>query len=242
MSVVKMNRLCTICARGGSKGVKNKNIIDIAGKPIIAHTIIQAKKSELFNYIVVSSDSPEIREIAMKWGADFTVDRPKALATDTAAKIPAIQHAVKTAENKANNDNPFDIIVDLDATSPLRIVSDIKNAVMEFESNRSATNLISITKAHRSPYFNMVEVYNGYAKLIKPLSDTVIRRQDTPVCYDMNASIYIWRCDALFQNQCVLTDKTITYFMPEERSIDIDTEFDLKIVRFLAASRMDMQE
>ncbi|OGT34479.1 MAG: flagellar modification protein B [Gammaproteobacteria bacterium RIFCSPHIGHO2_02_FULL_39_13] len=237
-----MNRLCTICARGGSKGVTNKNIIDIAGKPLIAHTIIQAKKSELFDYIAVSSDSSEIREVAMKWGADFTITRPQELASDTAAKIPAIQHAVNTAEKKLNGGKSYDIIVDLDATSPLRIVLDIKNAVMEFESNNEAMNLISITKAHRSPYFNMVEVYNGYAKLIKPLSDTIIRRQDTPACYDMNASIYIWRRDTLFQNQSVLTNKTMTYFMPEERSIDIDTEFDLKIVRFLAESRMDMQE
>jgi len=237
-----LNRLCTICARGGSKGVTNKNIIDIAGKPLIAHTIIQAKKSELFDYIAVSSDSSEIREVAMKWGADFTITRPQELASDTAAKIPAIQHAVNTAEKKLNGGKSYDIIVDLDATSPLRIVLDIKNAVMEFESNNEAMNLISITKAHRSPYFNMVEVYNGYAKLIKPLSDTIIRRQDTPACYDMNASIYIWRRDTLFQNQSVLTNKTMTYFMPEERSIDIDTEFDLKIVRFLAESRMDMQE
>ena len=237
-----VNRLCTICARGGSKGVKNKNLANIAGKPLIAHTLIQAKASGLFDYLVVSSDSKIIRDTAMAWGADFTIDRPEVLATDTAAKIPAIQHAVKIAENKINNEEPFDIIVDLDATSPLRIISDIKNAVMEFESNHEATNLISVTKARRSPYFNMVEVHNGYAKLIKPLSDTVIRRQDTPACYDMNASIYIWRRDALFQNQRVLTDKTMTYFMPEERSIDIDTEFDLKIVRFLAASRMDMQE
>jgi len=237
-----MKRLCTICARGGSKGVKNKNLVDIAGKPLIAHTLIQAKTSGLFDYLVVSSDSEAIRDTAMAWGADFTIDRPEALATDTAAKIPAIQHAVKTAEDEMNYSKPFDIVVDLDATSPLRSIADIKNAVREFESHREATNLISITKARRSPYFNMVEVHNGYAKLINPLSDVIVRRQDAPVCYDMNASIYIWRCDALFQNQSVLTDKTMTYFMPEERSIDIDTEFDLKIVRFLAASRMDMQE
>ena len=241
MSVVKLNRLCTICARGGSKGVTNKNIIDITGKPLIAHTITQAKKSELFDYIVVSSDSLEIREIAMKWGADFTITRPQELASDTAAKIPAIQHAVKTAEEKLNNGKSYDLIVDLDATSPLRIVSDIKNAVMEFESNHEATNLISVTKARRSPYFNMVEVQNGYAKLIKPLSGTIVRRQDTPACYDMNASIYIWRRDFLFQHSTVITDKTLFFTMPEERSVDIDSPLDLKIVKLLARSRKDFQ-
>src|SRR3990167_5065405 len=177
------NKLCTICARGGSKGVTNKNIIDITGKPLIAHTITQAKKSELFDYIVVSSDSSEIREIAMKWGADFTITRPQELASDTAAKIPAIQHAVKTAEEKLNNGKSYDLIVDLDATSPLRVVSDIKNAVMEFESNHEATNLISVAKAHRSPYFNMVKIHNGYATLVNLLSNQIIRRQDAPVCY-----------------------------------------------------------
>ena len=76
-----MKRICTICARGGSQGVKNKNILSLCGKPLIAHSILQAKKSGLFDFIVVSSDSKKIRDVAMKWGAHYVIDRPAALAT-----------------------------------------------------------------------------------------------------------------------------------------------------------------
>ena len=121
-----MKVLCTICARGGSQGVKNKNIISLCGKPLIAHTILQAKKSGLFGVIAVSSDSQKILSVAKKWGADYVIDRPPELASSTAAKIPAIQHAVTQIEMLANTE--FDVLVDLDATSPLRSVDDLRNS------------------------------------------------------------------------------------------------------------------
>lgn len=91
-------RICTICARGGSKGVVNKNIRPLAGKPLIAHTIERAKASGLFACIAVSSDSPAILEAAATWGADYMIRRPEELATDNAAKIPAIRHCLAEAE------------------------------------------------------------------------------------------------------------------------------------------------
>lgn len=236
-----MKKLCTICARGGSQGVKNKNITSLLGKPLIAHSILQAKKSNLFDSVVVSSDSPIIREIALEWGADFVIDRPIALASDTSAKLPAIQHAVLAAEKIHNQGNLFDIIVDLDATSPLRFVSDIQNAMMQFQQSHNTKNLITAMPSRRSPYFNMVEQdKNGKIYLSKKLDVGIVRRQDSPACFDMNASIYIWRRDALFSNEGLFTDETVLYVMPEERSIDIDSELDLKIVTVLAEERQDL--
>ncbi|MCJ8007611.1 cytidylyltransferase domain-containing protein [Lederbergia wuyishanensis] len=233
-----MNRICTICARGGSKGVKNKNIRDLLDIPLIAHSIIQAKKSSMFEVIAVSSDSNDILAIAKEYGADLLIERPKELATDQAAKLPVIQHCVKVSEEKL--DRKFDIVVDLDATSPLRSIEDIVQSLTQFEGNKDATNLITGAPARRSPYFNLVEVIDSYVSLSKPLEKGIVRRQDAPKSYDMNASIYIWRRESLLKSTSVFQSNTILYEMPEERSIDIDSELDFEFVSFLAKKRGEL--
>ncbi|KGR76486.1 acylneuraminate cytidylyltransferase family protein [Ureibacillus sinduriensis] len=232
-----MNRICTICARGGSKGVKNKNIRELLGIPLIAHSIIQAKNSNLFDVIAVSSDSEEILKIAKFYGVDYVIKRPNELATDTAAKIPVMQHCVSEVEKLSGL--KFDIITDLDATSPLRDISDIKNCIELLELHHEATNIITAAPARRSPYFNMVEkLENGYVELSKSLTTkSIIRRQDAPKTYDMNASIYAWRRNEFFNCESVFTNKTLLYEMPEERSQDIDSELDFEIVKLLAEKR-----
>lgn len=235
-----MKIICTVCARGGSQGVKNKNLIPLCKKPLIAHSILQAKKTKLFDVIAVSSDSEKILATAKKWGADYLIHRPAEMATSIAAKIPAIQHAVLQTE--INTNMQFDVIVDLDATAPLRTVSDIKHALQLFLENKNATNLITACPSRKSPYFNLVEADdNGFVKLSKTPEKPIIRRQDTPACYDMNASIYVWKRNALFHNSSVVSDRTLLYVMPEERSVDIDTPIDLELVRLLAKSRKDLQ-
>lgn len=235
---IDMKMICTICARAGSQGVKNKNIISFLGKPLVAHTIIQAQQSNLFDHIVVSTDSIALKKIALQYGVDLVVDRPEALATATAAKIPAIQHAVECAEMTLNFSKPFDLIMDLDVTSPLREVADIKNAIHQFQQNKAAENLISATPSRRSPYFNMIEIDDqGVVRLVKQLENNIVRRQDAPQCYDMNASIYIWRRAALFSKKGLFSLYTEVYVMPEERSYDIDSELDLEIVRMIGEKR-----
>ncbi len=227
-----MNRICSICARGGSKGVPNKNLAIIKNKPLIAHTIEQAKKTDLFKEISVSSDSDEILDISEKWGASFFVKRPIKLATSESAKLPAIQHNVKEVEKSKNK--RFDTIVDLDATSPLREPSDIIKAVNLLEKSEKGKNLISGCVSRRSPYFNLVELNeDGFVELSKKLENRIVRRQDSPKCFDMNASIYIWKRDVFFKVDEILLKNTIMFEMPEEKSVDIDTKFDLNIVNFL---------
>lgn len=234
-----MSRICTICARGGSKGVKNKNLKPLLGKPLLAHTIYQAKISNMFDVVAVSSDSEEILEVAKQYGADITITRPIELASDVAAKLPGIKHCVKTVEQ--NRKQQFDIIVDLDVTSPLRSVEDIKQTIKLFEQQKEATNLITGSPSRRSPYFNLVELNKeGYAILSKPLDYKVKRRQDSPRCFDMNASIYIWRREVFFQSDILFQPTTILYEMPEERSVDIDSELDFEWVTFLANKRGEL--
>ncbi len=224
--------LCTICARGGSKGVPNKNLKIIAGKPLIAHTISQAKEAGIFTSVVVSSDSEAILEASLKWGADIAIKRPDVLATDSAAKLPVILHAAKTAEEQLKIKH--DVFVDMDATSPLRAVGDILGAV-ELLLASNVENVITGSPARRSPYFNLVEEQQDKTvALSKKLDKAVIRRQDSPRCFDMNASIYVWRRDALINSSPhVFYPSTKLYEMPEERSIDIDTPLDFQIVEFL---------
>jgi CMP-N,N'-diacetyllegionaminic acid synthase len=226
-----MSRICTICARGGSKGVKNKNIRDLAGKPLIAYAINQAQASHLFDVIVVSSDSPEILDIGRKYGADLLVKRPEELATDTAAKVPVIRHCVAEAEGVTGK--RFDVVVDLDVTSPLRLVEDIQGAVNLLE-NEKVANVITGAPARRSPYFNLVELgKDGVVRLSKSLEQPIVRRQDSPHCFDMNASIYVWQRTALFESLTIFNADTRLFVMPKERSTDIDDEIDFEIVELL---------
>lgn len=223
-----MRRLCTVCARGGSKGVADKNLMQVAGKPLLAHSLLQARSSGLFAAIAVSSDSPRILETAGQWGADLLVERPAELATDAAPKLPAIQHAVEWAERVTGE--PFDTLVDLDATSPLRSVEDIRGAVGLLESS-GVSQVITGTPARRSPYFNLVEIAgDGSVRLVREADPPVARRQDAPPCFDMNASIYVWTRDGLFHRHQPFNPDARLFVMPEERSIDIDSSFDARIV------------
>lgn len=230
-----MKRLCTICVRSGSKGVAGKNIRELAGKPLLAHSIIQAKASGLFLAVAVSSDSDEILSIAGIWGADHLIKRPAQLATDQAPKIPVIRHCLKTVEKMTCQ--LFEVVVDLDATSPLRHVSDINDVVRLLEE-KQVSNVITVTPARHSPYFNMVEMDDrGIVQLSKPLPEPIYRRQDAPECYDLNASVYAWQRDALLRMPTVFNPDMLLYVMPQERSVDIDSELDFEFVRLLMNRR-----
>jgi CMP-N-acetylneuraminic acid synthetase len=224
-----MKILGTICARGGSKGVKNKNIRPIQGKPLIAYTITCFKKWGKANRIVCSTDSETIAKIAQKYGAEIPFMRPSELATDTTFKLLVLQHLVTFCEKQENS--RYDIIVDLDPTAPLRKPRFIDEAFNKFVES-DANNLYSVCKARKNPYFNMVEVdKEGYAHLCK--TSSITRRQDAPIVYEINASIYIYKRDFLLKTKTLHSDKTIVYEMPDIASIDIDTEIDFLFVEFL---------
>jgi CMP-N,N'-diacetyllegionaminic acid synthase len=230
-----VKRLCTICVRAGSKGVRSKNTRPLAGKPLLAHSLEQARASGLFAAIAVSSDSDEILALARRWGADLLVKRPDALASDTAAKLPAIQHALLDSERQLGRH--FEVLVDLDATSPLRIPEDIRAAVALLERSPGA-NVITGAPARRSPYFNLVEQRpDGTVGVSKPPAVAIVRRQDAPPCFDMNASIYVWWTADFRAAPAVFTPRTRLYAMPEERSLDIDSELDFRLVEFLMSER-----
>jgi CMP-N,N'-diacetyllegionaminic acid synthase len=229
-----MKRLCTICVRAGSKGVKNKNIRPLRGTPLLVYSIQHALSSNLFDTLAVSSDSSELLDIARSAGVDCCIERPLDLASDTSPKIPAIRHCVEQVERLTGKQ--FETLVDLDVTSPLRSVADIAAVVELLEGDPGVSNVITAMPARRSPYFNMVELQvDGTVKLAKTAASTIARRQDAPQCFDMNASIYAWRREVLLSQDTLFLPKTRLHVMPEERSWDIDSEVDFAIVEALMA-------
>ena len=229
-------RICTVTVRAGSKGVPGKNWRELRGIPLFAHSLRQAAECGLFDRIVVSSDAPEVLDTAERWGATDVIVRPAALATDSAGKLPAIVHAVEEVEGRLGV--VFLTAVDLDATSPLRATSDIVGAVTLLELS-GADSVITGAEAHRSPYFNLVEEdpTTGIVALSKVVNPPVLRRQDAPRAYDMNASIYAWRRDSLVEDPRVFYATTRLFEMPVERSHDIDSELDFEIVDWLMSRR-----
>jgi len=230
---MKHNILLTICARGGSKGVKGKNIRLLCGKPLIAYTIEQAKKWGKADHIIVSTDSIDIAEISKKYGAEVPFLRPPELATDTAKKLDAMRHALGECEKIFGKH--YDSVVDLDPTSPVRTVDDIQKAYQKFLVSQSKT-LFSVIPAYKNPYFNMVEIDSKeHVHLCKVPNTPIIRRQDAPRVYDMNASIYIYKCSYIKkkQNVSAISNKTALYIMDETSGIDIDREIDFNFIEFL---------
>jgi CMP-N,N'-diacetyllegionaminic acid synthase len=226
-----MKVLCTICARGNSQGLKNKNILLFKNKPLISHSLLQAKKSKLYNKIVVSSDSYKILKISSKFKPDYLIKRPKFLARPNTSKIKTVRHALLSAEKKFKI--KFDYIVDLDVTSPIRDILDLKKSLKKILSEKNEI-LVSAVESRKNPYFNMIEFKkNKKLDLVKKSKERINSRQKAPKVYDMNASIYIWKRNSLLLKESLFFGKTSLYIMKNRNALDIDKFEDLKILRIL---------
>ena len=224
-----MNIICTICARGGSKGTPGKNKRLLCGKPLIVYTIETARRCKSINRIIVSTDDPEIAEIVKKAGAEVPFMRPKELAQDDSPKIPVMRHAVRFLESEEGYRT--DIIVDLDPTSPLRTEQDVE-ACIKMVADGEADNVFSVTEAHRNPYFNMAEIVDGKVRPVKRLDRPITRRQDAPKVYDLNDSINVWKRDTLMNNDTLWTENAGIYRM-SRWAVDIDDGKDFELVEFI---------
>lgn len=227
-----MKILCTICARGGSKGVPNKNIRELAGKPLIAHTIEQALACPLIDRVVVSTDSEKIAAVARQYGAEVPFLRPAHMADDFVTKLPARKHAIEFYIEKLNFYPDF--VIDLDPTAPLRTQEDILACIEALKNDFQADAAITGYLSNRNPYFNMLETdEDGYLRLSKPAANEYTRRQDCPKVYAMNSVASIWRTKKLLETDRVLGGRIKLVEIPAERSIDIDNETDFKLIELL---------
>jgi len=199
------------------------------GKPLIAHTIEQARQSKYIDRVIVSTEAEEIAKISLEHGAEVPFIRPMELARDSSSTVDVLLHAINWLETVDRY--AFDILLLLHTTTPLRSIEDIDKSIsLMVEEN--ADNVFSVAEAHRNPYFNMVEEgSDGFVRLVK--EGCFSTRQAAPKVYDMNASIYVWWKNVLKEGKKIFLKKTKAFVMPKERSIDIDDNIDFKIAEIL---------
>lgn len=217
--------LAIIPARGGSKGVPRKNIRDAVGKPLIAWTIDEAKKSKYIDRLIVSSEDKEIITIAESWGCEAPFVRPEELARDDTPGVEPVLHAVKMLPG-------YDYIVLLQPTSPLRSAEDIDGCIEQC-IKRQANTCVSVTEPDKNPYWMYELDEHGRLYPVIKTDKAILRRQDLPKVYVLNGAVYVTKCDWLLINKALITAETIAYLMPKERSLDIDGELDFVLLEAL---------
>ncbi len=227
-----MEILVTICARGGSKGIPDKNIRLLNNKPLIFYSIVLAQKfSKKKNAIVsLSTDDDEIKKIAASFGLNSNYKRPDNLATDDAGKAETIKDLVLYEEKRLGN--TFEYVLDLDVTSPFRNLDDLNTAFEIIQNDTNALNLFSVNVANRNPYFNMVEEKeNGYYGLVK--TGNFLTRQSAPKVYELNASFYFYRRQFFEQNVVsTISEKSLVHVIPHT-CFDLDHPVDFEFMDFL---------
>jgi CMP-N,N'-diacetyllegionaminic acid synthase len=220
--------LALIPARGGSKGVPGKNIRPAGGKPLIAWTIEASRGSRYVDRTVLSSDDPKIAAVATEFGCEVPFMRPAELATDKADSMGVVRHALAALSER------YDYLLLLQPTSPLRPAEDIDTA-LEAYARSGATTLISVCETDKHPYWMVKMGADQTVAQLFPPSEIPTRRQDAPPVFALNGAIYIAPTDYLAAGGDFITTKTFGYVMAKERSLDIDTELDLRIADFLLA-------
>ncbi|MBT7557623.1 acylneuraminate cytidylyltransferase family protein [Candidatus Woesearchaeota archaeon] len=230
-----MKYVVLICARGGSKGLPGKNIKPLNGIPLIGWSINIAKQIDRVSHIVVSTDSEDIAKVALEYGAEVPFMRPKELAQDNSPEWLVWRHAIKHLEDHGSED--IDAIIVLPVTAPLRSVEDVNSCIDLFEEGR-VDSVITVSKAGRSPHFNMiVNDDNGYASIVISPESQITRRQDAPEVFDVTTVAYIVNTSFVKRFNEIFKGKVRSVIIPQERSIDIDTLLDFKIAECLVIDR-----
>ena len=233
----KWNVMALIPARGGSKGIPHKNLRPLAGIPLVAHSILVAKQSKQIDRVVVSTDSPEIAEIAKEYGAEVPFLRPGDLAEDSTPDFPVFEHCLEWFE--ANENYSPDIVVHLRPTGPLRTVEEIENGIQLLCDQPDADSVRSVNEPHQSPYKMWTQDGNFLRPLL--LSEDVPEsftapRQILPRVFETNANLGVTWQKTIDQKRSILGDN-IAPLMTEGPVVDIDSEFDLIIAEQVLEAR-----
>lgn len=225
-----MKAVAFIFARGGSKGLPGKNVRQICGKPMIAWAIEQAKAVKRISRVIVSTDSEEIAAVARQYGAETPFMRPPELARDDSPEWLAWRHALGYLQNEGGMP---DAMVSVPVTAPLREPGDIECCLDDF-ARGSADVVVTVSAAHRSPYFNMVKRNeDGTVGLVIPPAGNVSRRQDVPPVFDMATVAYVASPEFVLTKNSLFEGRVRAVEVPLERAIDIDTLLDFRIAECL---------
>jgi len=228
---VKKNKIIAIIpARGGSKGIPKKNIVEINGKPLISYTIDVAKKSKLIDRIIVTTDNNEIAEISKKYGAEVPFIRPSDLAEDHVPTYPVIRHTLNWLDE--NENYKPDLIVILEPTFPIRTPDEVDIAINKIQKDEEADSLRSVIEPFQNP-FKMWKIKNKYlTPLIETGNDSYEKpRQTLERIYWQNGHIYISRYETIMNKENIHGDKILPYILDESKFIDVDTKKDLELLR-----------
>ena len=225
--------LAFIPARGGSKGIKNKNIIDVNGQPLIHYTIKAALNSKYIDKIFVSTDSEKIKNVAEQCGVTIPFMRPAELASDTSKTIDAIIYTLNELQKRGEH---YDELIILQPTSPLRTVEDIDGAIEKFY-RCGRKSLVSVAPVTDSPIFIRKIIDEDRMEKILNLNSTV-RRQDTPKFYVLNGAIYINKISEI-DSSTSFNDNEVPFIMSAENSADVDEYVDLEIAKYWLSKRVE---
>ena len=230
-----MRVVALICARGGSKGLPGKNIRPLAGRPLIAWAIDQAKAVKRVNRVIVSTDSRDIADAAKRAGAEVPFMRPPELAQDHSPEWLVWRHALNFLKE---DEGVFpDALMVVPATAPLRAVDDLDQCLDLYEKG-DVDVVVTVTDAHRSPYFNMVRTNeDGTVSLVVPPAGPLVRRQDVPIVYDMTTVAYVARPQFVLDRTSTFEGRVRAVHVPAERALDIDTDLDFRIAESLMSRR-----
>jgi len=223
----KKKVLAVITARGGSKGLPGKNIIDLGVRPLIQWTIEAAKEARLVDRVVVSTDDGKIACISKECGAEVPFIRPAELAEDTSAHIPVVQHAVQSL--KDGEGYSTDYVLLLQPTSPFRTSTDIDSAI-ELACKTDAESVLGVMEVEQHPY-KLSVIEEGHLRQAFEIPGGYLRRQDFPKYYWENGAIYLVKTEVLMERGMLKTEGCMPYIMSRENSLDIDDEYDLLMAR-----------
>ncbi|NBT46674.1 MAG: acylneuraminate cytidylyltransferase family protein [Actinobacteria bacterium] len=230
-----MSAVAFIFARGGSRGLPKKNIRLLGGKPLIAWSIGHALSVKRIERVIVSTDSKEIAAVAKQYGAEVPFMRPAELAQDNSPEWLAWRHALDYLRESSGSLPKA--MVSVPTTAPLRLPLDIEKCLNEYEKG-DADMIITITDAHRSPYFNMVKTNaDGTVALVIPSESAMNRRQDAPLVYDMATVCYVAKPEFVMTHNGAFEGRVRAVHVPTERAIDIDTLLDFQIAEGLIKLR-----
>ena len=228
---------CLICARGGSKGLKNKNIKKFHGKPLIEWTFKIAKSINKFSNIILSTDSQKIAKIAKKNRIEVPFLRPKNLAKDNSKEINVWKHALKYLKKI---DKFPDMLVILPVTSPLRKKKHIHQAIKKFEKSKSDA-LITIKESDRNPYFNMIKLNkNKHAQIVNSKKKSFARRQDAPKVFSISTICFIFKPKFILKTKNIFNGKVSTILFDKKYSVDIDDNYDFVIAETLFKKKISI--
>ena len=229
-----MSIVAFIFARGGSKGLPEKNIRNFGGKPLIAWAIECAHSVGAIDQVIVSTDSQEIAEISKKYGAEVPFLRPRALATDESPEWLSWRHALEYMRNSSGV--LPEVMVSLPATSPLRAVNDVESCLDLF-SKGGCDVVVTVSESHRNPYFNMVRDKGDGTVALAIEDSQVSRRQDAPIIHDLATVCYVASPKFVISHESIFEGRVKAVNVPAERAIDIDSLLDFQIAEYIWNSR-----